>query len=147
MVCKVSLATVVQPPAQISSGGCCGKCNKSCGSTPKVWVIAACEGMFSIFEKDDRQKLNSILQDENKVIPSISEFVEIVEQACDEGKFSQLLLVGSEKDMNWLRPILPAQATRYIIAEVKYPLLTDWFKQTRANDKLSDIIENLLKSD
>ncbi|MBL0317989.1 MAG: hypothetical protein IPP74_01595 [Alphaproteobacteria bacterium] len=134
-------------PEQLPLGGCSGKCSHPCKPLNKIWIIAVCEGMISIFEKSGTDIFCLIQQGDNTVMPFIDGFSQIIEHACDEGKFGKLLLVGSEKDLSWLRYLLSAKVSRYIMAEVKYPLLIDWFKQTSATDKLSDILENLFIMD
>ena len=111
---------------------CSGKCKGgggACHNAPRVWVVAACEGMISLFEKDMEGTLLPILQNDQGVFASLDQFQKSIDKADRAHAFDQLVVVGSSNDIAWLHASLPQSATRHIVAEIEYPLMAIWFKE------------------
>jgi hypothetical protein len=109
---------------------CSGKCkNGVCGSVPRVWVVVACEGMISLFEKDMQGILVPMPQSDQAVFASLDQFQKSIEKAEHAHAFDQLVIVGGSNDIAWIHASMPQSATRHIVAEIEYPLLSAWFKQ------------------
>jgi hypothetical protein len=122
---------------------CSGKCTGgACSAPPRVWLLAACNGMVVIFEKDSG-KLNLLPQGESVISPSIEAFYNHLSAAAKSEKFNQLILVGSETDISWAQALLPPTLSKYIVAEIKYPLMQSWFQQAPDLSKLTNALENL----
>ena len=114
-----------------ASKACTGKCKGggACHNAPRVWVVAACEGMISLFEKDMEGTLLPILQNDQGVFASLDQFQKSIDKADRAHAFDQLVVVGSSNDIAWLHASLPQSATRHIVAEIEYPLMAIWFKE------------------
>jgi hypothetical protein len=114
----------------IKTKACSGKCKSSlCGAVPKTWVVAACEGMISLFEKTPQGSFSPKLQDNQIVFSSLDAFQKSMDKAENAHAFDQLVIIGSSNDIAWIHASLPAPAMRHIVAEIEYPLLPAWFKQ------------------
>ncbi len=123
---------------------CSGKCKGSgCGGAPRVWVVAACEGMISLFEKDVRGTLLPVVQHNHAVFASLEQFQESIVEADRTHAFDQLVLVGGSNDIAWVHASLPQSATRHIVAEIEYPLLAAWFKQPPPLPNLTHALEGV----
>lgn len=59
----------------------------------------------------------------------------MLNEAAVNGRFNQLLLVGSPVDISWMLLSLPEAVTQKVAAEIKYPLLPSWFKQQEEGGK------------
>lgn len=101
----------------------------ACNSAPRLWIVAACEGLISLFEKNMQGMLAPKLQGEQSVFASLEAFQKSIGIAEDAHAFDQLIIVGSGNDIAWVHASLPAPVTRHIVAEVEYPLLPMWFKE------------------
>jgi len=111
------------------SKACSGKCKGvSCATTPRVWVVAACEGMILLFEKDIQGELLPIIKNEPGVFASLEQFQKTIDNADQENSFDQLIIVGSNNDIAWIHASLPQSAMHHIVAEIEYPLISGWFK-------------------
>lgn len=127
----------------VTGKACSGKCKGGgCGGAPRVWVVAACEGMVSIFEKNARSIL-PVYKAEKPVFASLDDFKKSIDVAEHEHAFDQLVLVGSSNDIAWIHASLPSPATRHIVAEIEYPLLPSWFKQPLPLSTLTQALENV----
>jgi len=59
---------------------CSGKCKSdACKNAPRVWVVAACEGMIALFEKDTQGALSHLPQDNQGVFASLEQFQKSIE--------------------------------------------------------------------
>lgn len=109
---------------------CSGKCKGSgCGGASRVWVVAACEGMISLFEKDPQGALAPASHLPQGVFASLEQFQRHIEEAEQAHAFDQLVVIGSSNDIGWIHASLPEPAMRHIVAEIEYPLLPAWFRQ------------------
>ena len=123
---------------------CSGKCKSGgCSSAPRVWVVAACEGMISLFEKDRRGTFLPLPQNGQGVFASLEQFQKSIDKADHEHAFDQLVIVGGGNDLAWIHASLPQSATRHIVAEIEYPLLSAWFKQPLPLPNLSHALEGV----
>lgn len=123
---------------------CSGKCKSGmCGDTPRVWVVAACEGMISLFEKDTRGVIAPMPQGDQAVFSSLDAFQKSMDNAEHAHAFDQLVIIGSNNDIAWIHASLSAPATRYIVAEIEYPLLPAWFKQPLPLPNLTHALEGV----
>ena len=118
-----SSVTLFPATKKACSGKCMGSC-KSVGS--QVWVVAACNGMLSLFEKRG-EHLTPIGSDTS--FSSLEAFSHFLRGAAEREEFSQLMIIGSEQDVAWAECALPEEAARKLVAEMKYPLLPGWFSQ------------------
>jgi len=127
----------------LQAKACSGKCSSDvCSAPPCVWLLAACNGMVAIFEKN-ASKLHLLPQGENMVSPSIESFRAHLTTSAQNEKFNQLIVVGSETDIAWAQALLPPALSKYIVAEIKYPLLQSWFQQSPDLSSLTLALENL----
>lgn len=127
-----------------TSKACSGKCKSSgCHCAPRIWVVAACEGMISLFEKDTRGTLSPLPQNAQGVFASLDDFQKSINKAEHAHAFDQLVIIGSGNDIAWIHASLPTPAVRHIVAEVEYPLLAAWFKQPPPMPHLTHALENV----
>lgn len=127
----------------ITKKACSGKCKSSgCGSAPRVWVVAACEGMISVFEKDIRGTLLPTPKNAQGVFASLKQFQKSIDEADHAHAFDQLVIVGGGNDIAWIHASLPQSAMRHIAAEIEYPLMASWFRE-KGFSHLSDALENV----
>jgi hypothetical protein len=123
---------------------CSGKCKSGgCRTTPRVWVVAACEGMISLFEKNAKGALASMSQDGNAVFASLDAFRKSLDTAEYDHSFDQLVIIGSSSDIAWIHASLPQSAMRHIVAEIEYPLMAGWFKQPLPLPNLTHALEGV----
>lgn len=125
---------------------CSGKCKSGpCKSAPRIWIVAACEGMISLFEKDGAdgtirpKSLNG-----STVFASLEQFQQAITAAEQQHSFSQLLIIGSNNDIAWVHSSLAQEAARHIAAEIKYPLLASWFKEPFPLPHLTRALQSIL---
>lgn len=111
-----------------------------------MWVVAACEGMVSLFEKDVRGILAPMLRGGQAVFSSLDAFQKSIDRAEHAHAFDQLVIIGSNNDIAWIHASLPAPATRHIVAEIEYPLLPAWFKQPLPLPNLTHALEGVFAS-
>lgn len=106
---------------------CSGKCRGSCNAmAPRLWVIAACGGMVSLFRKTEGD-LQVIPCGDGTVFSSLESFQSAMQQALERQEFDQLMIVGSGNDVAWLHRAMPEAVCARVIAEIQYPLLAGWF--------------------
>lgn len=128
----------------ITSKACSGKCKSGgCGGAPRVWVVAACEGMISLFAKDTQGALAPMPQHNQAVFSSLEQFQKSIDEADHTHAFDQLVIVGGSNDIAWIHASLPQAATRHIVAEIEYPLLSAWFKQPLPLPSLARALEGV----
>ncbi len=130
----------------LASKACSGKCMGSCAKAPATWVIAACGGMISLFEKKADGHLALLPQQNSSVASSVDEFLRTMEKASSLKKFNRLLVVGSANDMAWLHHALPNEIAKSIAAEIEYPLMPSWFGNSVDAVKLQGALEQVLQS-
>lgn len=114
-----------------------------CGSVPRIWLVAACEGMVSLFEKDMRGKILPVHMVNQPVFASLDQFQKYIDKADHDHTFDQLVIIGSNNDIAWIHASLPISATRHIAAEIEYPLLAAWFKQPLPLQHLTQALERV----
>lgn len=120
---------------------CSGKCRGTCASgAPKLWVIAACNGMVSLFEKSGTE-LHPVTCDGETIFSSMERFHQLIKDSAEQDKFNQLVVVGASNDVAWIHTSLPQTASRRIVAEMQYPLLPGWFPDT---SQLSHVLQTVL---
>ncbi len=78
------------------------------------------------------------------VLPSVDALRALMDENPTARTASQILIVGSGNDIAWVRAALPENLANHINAEIKYPLVPDWFK-TASNMGLTQAIGNLLQ--
>lgn len=123
---------------------CTGKCKgRECNAAARVWVVAACEGMISLFEKSGQRMLTPLAQNRQGVFASMEQFQKFIDKADHDNVFDQLVIVGAGNDIAWIHASLPNSATRHIVAEIKYPLLPSWFKQSLPLPTLTHALEGI----
>jgi hypothetical protein len=132
-----SKVTPFPRPEKACSGRCLGNCHSG---APKVWVVAACNGMLTLFKKTDHH-LEMLAQTEGSVFPTLEVFSHFIRGAVARDEFEQLMIVGSAQDVAWVEMALPEEAARRIVAEMKYPLLPGWFNQA---GELTSALERIL---
>ena len=126
---------------------CSGKCKSSaCAGAPRVWVLGACEGMITLFEKNSQGALQHVSQQDQAVFSSLEQFQKFINQGEASHVFDQLVIVGSSSDIAWIHASLPESVKRYIAAEIKYPLLPAWFKQALPMTSLTHALESVFTS-
>ncbi len=125
---------------------CSGKCKGNCTRTPRMWVIAACDGMISVFEKSQDGHLHCQPQGDNSVFPSLEEFRWAVTRAAQGRKFDKLVVVGTASDIAWLRLSLPDEVANAVVAEIEYPLVSGWFRQPGDMKGLTQALEHLFQA-
>lgn len=113
---------------------CSGKCRGGvCGNAPRVWVVAASEGMISLFEKNSHGAILPVVEAPTCIFASLEDFQKFLSLSDQKHAFDQLIVVGSNTDIAWVHTALPESSTRLVIAEINYPLLPAWFKPCGAD--------------
>lgn len=129
----------------VSSNACSGKCRGSaCSNAPKIWVVAACEGRISLFEKNKDGTISPNPQGELAAFSSPNQFQQLIGNAEKTHQFDQLVLVGSAGDIAWVHSFLPQQAAGHVTAEIKYPLLANWFNEPLPMPYLTKALQGIL---
>ena len=77
------------------------------------------------------------------VASSVEQFCILLNTAADNGRFNQLILVGSKNDISWVQALLPGAMVKYVIAEIQYPLMPEWFRQPADVGRIIKVLENL----
>jgi hypothetical protein len=108
-----------------------------------VWVVAACEGMVSLFTKADSGVISPLPLGNQTVFASLDAFQKSISSAEKQHAFDQLIIVGSNNDIAWVHASMPSQATQHVVAEIEYPLLPAWFKQSLPLPILSHALEGV----
>lgn len=114
-----------------AASACSGKCRgDGCGSkTPRVWVVAACEGMVSLLEKQEDGHLDLLPEEGGGVFASMEAFRDRLVAAESRHELDQLVIVGARADIGWMHMMLPASVAGRVAAEIEYPLVAGWFRQ------------------
>lgn len=84
-----------------------------------------------------------MLQHGNAVFASLDAFQKSIDTAEHTHAFDQLVIIGSSSDIAWIHASLSAPATRHIVAEIEYPLMSSWFKELGLA-QLINALKNLL---
>ena len=84
-------------------------------------------------------------QGKSPVIPSLDAFRDVLLDAEKNKRFGQLILVGSSGDIAWMQMSLPADVAKHVVAEIQYPLMPGWFRQSPPAS-LQQALENLLSA-
>lgn len=108
-----------------------------------MWVVAACEGMISLFEKTPAGALALRAEGGGPVFSSLEEFQRSMDRAEQVHAFDRLIIVGSGSDIAWVHSTLPEAMARHIAAEIKYPLLPAWFRQAAPLSGLTHALESV----
>lgn len=117
------------PPAVGKDKACSGKCmGGSCGDALRVWVVAVCDRMVSLFVMDLQGEL-SLLPDQRSLFSSPEQCQRFLVEAEYNHLFNQLVIVGSRDDLAWIHAAFPDAVTHHIVAEIEYPLSSSWFRQ------------------
>lgn len=134
------------PLKEPASKACSGKCMGTCSKTPKTWLVAACGGMISLFQKELDGHLTLLPQAEGSTFNSMEEFTQSILQSARDRQFDQLIIVGSPNDVAWMRTALPETVAKSVAAEIEYPLVPAWFKPSSTGlGGLTAALENLLR--
>lgn len=122
-------------PLAASAKACSGKCKAGGCAQPRIWVIAACEGMISLLQKQQNTLIPSA---QSLSLPTLQSNLQ---QAHEAQRIHQLILVGSRGDIAWLHASIPGDIARYISAELTYPLIPGWFHKEN-NPQLIQALQN-----
>lgn len=130
----------------LATGACSGKClgARCSDKASRLWIVAACEGMVSLFSKEaDGSLALSVQQDRPAVFSSLEQFQQSLASAHQKDLFDQLIIIGSASDIAWVHSSMPRAAAHQIAAEIKYPLLPSWFKdRTHLAQALQKVLEH-----
>ena len=124
--------------------------NKEAGQKPAsscLWVIAACNGMVSLFERGNNGKLYALTGMDYTQPGSLPECLRLLTQAESLGELTQCILVGSASDIAWMQVLLPPSIQKKIRADIEYPIIASLFKQAQRDNgmhELLSILERLL---
>ena len=116
---------------------------ESCVKPQHTWVVAACGGVVSLFEKHPDKHLDLLPQEKLAISPSIEHFRIYMETAAKEAKFNQLILVGAANDIAWVHAALPSSIITHIVAEIQYPLMSSWFRGEAGLPQLTKVLEQV----
>ncbi len=117
----------------------------SCNKPAETWVLAVCGGMMSLFKKLSDGKLRRLV-DGGESIASIENSISMLIEAEKSGQFNQLILVGGANDITWAQALLPQSVTGHLVAEIHYPLLPNWFRDTPSAHSLASALDNVFTS-
>lgn len=129
----------------INNKACSGKCKGGgCSTKSNVWVIAACGGVVAVFHKQANGNLVPVMDGSN-VSALAEDLCERLMLALERAEFSQIVLVGSANDIAWTQALLPSSISKHVVAEIKYPLISQWFSYPSEERKLVNALENVFK--
>ena len=135
------------PAPREAQKACSGACmGDACSGATRVWILAACDGMITIFQKNPDGCLSPLLQGNNAISPSVETFYHYLDEAAQTRQFTQLILVGSTSDIAWVQRALPESAIGCTSAEIQYPLVSGWFRETPHLKQLSQALEQLFRA-
>ncbi len=103
--------------------------NRACEKQPNILVVAACEGMISLFEKHQDGHVALLANVESNVFSKMEEFHNILIAADENQSLGKLIIVGAKGDIAWMHAALPSAIAIHVAAEIEYPLISGWFKQ------------------
>lgn len=83
---------------------------------------------MALFEKKADGKMQLVPQGEHLVSPSMDSLRDYVQLAITSRRVGQMILVGAATDVSWTHTILPDAALKCVVAEIHYPLMTNWFR-------------------
>lgn len=120
---------------------CSGKCGRgACSPSDSVWVLATCSGMAALFSQQPGGSLKALEVAGETALPLAGPLQQRLCDAAEHGQFAQLVVVGSPNDIAWTMLSLSPAVAKKVIAEVKYPLISDWF-QPEATPNLARVLE------
>ncbi len=125
---------------------CSGKCKSGgCRTKSNVWVLAACEGMAALFQKQSDGHLSPLLENGSNISSFANDLRDRLTNALEHGDFSQLVLVGSANDISWTQASLPISVSKQVVAEIEYPLMLAWFSAPSNTGRLTKALETMLQ--
>lgn len=125
---------------------CSGKCKSgTCHTKANVWVLAACEGMAVLFEKQADGHLRLLPQEGSAVASFTDALRDHLAGAAERSAFSQLVLVGGANDISWTQASLPPSISGKVVAEIEYPLIPGWFTPPGGMEKLTQALEHVFR--
>lgn len=126
------------------SKACSGRCSTAvCPKTQGVWVIAACEGMVALFEQQASGALRPLIHKGEAIFATLGNFQRAMTQADETHAFEQLVIIGSAGDVAWVHASLPSPVACRIAAEIEYPLLPAWFRQSLPLPQLKQALQSV----
>lgn len=105
-----------------------------------IWVIAACNGMASIFERNPLGRLQPLTGMEYLEPSLLSDCLCFLSQAESLGELKQCILIGTATDIAWMRALLSSTIRTKIMTEIEYPLIAGLFQQAQRNKESTGII-------
>lgn len=131
--CYYASMNLVPEPDQLSAvprKSCDGRCQGSCPKRPpRCLVVTACGGVITVLQREGATLIPWLALQENIAAGSPQAISDILQLACEQRAFSQMIIVGSPNDLAWLRASLPANAQSKLVAEINYPLLPEWLRE------------------
>lgn len=108
-------------------------------------MVAACSGLIALLSKQADGTLHPLENAPASATPS-SAFAQQIKAAHDLQQFDQLVLVGSPSDLAWVQSLLPPEAQSRVMAEIQYPLLPDWLRQSSAQPALINALSQVFRA-
>ena len=109
---------------------CSGACMSPCSGGGRLWVVAASAGKMVRFAKTPEGAYSLILFAQDAIAPSTEYFTKSMLADHGAHAFDHVVLVGSEADIAWARAALPQELSACVLAEIEYPLLNKWFRNS-----------------
>ncbi|HEU5048071.1 MAG TPA: hypothetical protein VFT64_09555 [Rickettsiales bacterium] len=124
------------------SGKCMGGCSKG-GN--RRWIIAACDGHIALLQQKDGG-LVQIAPEQITVFTSVQAFWQVMDKAVRSNEVDQIIIVGSEGNIAWVQLLLPPDALKRVVAEIRYPLMTRWLEPSSDPEMLVKVLELVLNA-
>lgn len=99
--------------------------------------------MISLFEKDPQGRVLPLAHGNQTLFPSLEDFQKTMGIAEQQHDFDQIIIVGTGNDIAWIHAALPGSVMCHIVAEIEYPLLPAWFKQSLPLSNFTRALESL----
>ena len=81
-----------------------------------------------------------------EIVPlSLESLVALLKTKYAQKQFEQLLIIGSANDLSWVQSLLPEEIANCVVAEIRYPLIANWFNETPHMKTLGKALHNLLQ--
>ncbi len=128
---------------------CSGKCKDGgagCSPQANVWVLAACEGVAALFQKQTNGHLLPLAREGGHIFLFADGLGAHLADALAHGKFAQLVLVGSASDIAWTQASLPMAVSKQVVAEIEYPLMAGWFSSTAEVSTLTQALDHVFQA-
>lgn len=100
--------------------------------------------MLSLLEKDPDGQISARLQGGQFIASSVEDLRQHLLEAIEKKLFDQLVIIGSATDLAWVHLALDGEIAKRINAEIQYPLVSEWFKQTPEMPSLCKALDNIL---